>query len=81
MTFHLLASYRPFLDPMPVWPDHVWPWLLVPLCVGVALVYKSIRCRTMSRVPREAGELVVFILVGMAAAAIVLGVLVRGLER
>jgi hypothetical protein len=73
-----LLAYRPFLDPLPVWPKSVWPWLLVPLCVAVAIVYKSVRCKTMDRVPREAGELAITILLGMAAAAVVLGVIVRG---
>lgn len=72
---------RPFLQPMPLWNDAVWPWLLVPLCVGVAIVYKSIKCRTMREVPREAAVLSLWILGGMAAAAVGLGILVRLIER
>lgn len=82
MILHLLAAsegYRPFLDPMPVWPDSRWPWLLVPLCVGVAVVYKSVRCRSMSQVPREAAGIALWILLGMAAAAAVLAIVVRGI--
>jgi hypothetical protein len=74
-----LLAYRPFLDPMPVW-DY-WYLLLLPLTVGVAVVYKSIRCATMRRVPLEAAKATLYILVGMAfAAAVLLGV-VGWLER
>lgn len=76
----LVASYRPFLDPLPVGEPWAWPWLVVPLCIAVAVVYKSIRCRSMKQVPREAGELVLWILIGMAGGAVALGLVVRGLE-
>ena len=46
-----------------------WPILLVPLCAAVAVVYKSIRCKDMSRVPRESAGLFVTILVGMLLTA------------
>jgi hypothetical protein len=73
--------YRPFLTPLPIWGDGAWPWLLVPLCVCVAVVYKSIKCRTMSQVPKEAAGLTVWILAGMAVAAVVLALVVEALER
>ncbi|MGD1278269.1 MAG: hypothetical protein ABR964_13740 [Tepidisphaeraceae bacterium] len=67
------VSYRPFLDPLPIWVrPWLWVVLLVPLCAVVAVVYKSIRCRDMSRVPREAATLLVTILVCMVLAAAVL---------
>jgi hypothetical protein len=63
-------SYVPFLDPLPIW-SHPWWWptLLLPLCAAVAVVYKSIRCRNMSDVPREALVLFIFIVVGMVLTA------------
>lgn len=54
-----------------------WVWLLVPLCVGVALVYKSMRVESMRRVPWEAFKFTLWILLGMTAAAIGLAWLVR----
>ena len=63
----MLAAYRAFLDPLPVW-DY-WPWLLLPLTIGVSIVYKSIKCRSMTTVPREAASIAFWILFGMAAAA------------
>ena len=60
-------AYVPFVYPLPIW-DH-WPWLILPLCAGVAIVYKSVKCQTMSRVPKEALVIFVWMLVGFAAAA------------
>jgi hypothetical protein len=74
-----VLAYIPFLTPMPVWG--YWPVLLFPLCAVVAIVYKSIKCSTMSQVPREATALFIWILIGMAAAAAVLVGIVKVMER
>jgi hypothetical protein len=78
----LLADYGVsdlFTKPMPVW-DY-WPWLLLPLCVGVAIVYKSIKCNTMKQVPREALVIVIWILLGIVGASAALAGVVKVLER
>jgi len=74
-----LLAYRLFLDPMPVW-DY-WYLLIVPLCVAVAVVYKSMKCRSMSQVPLEAGAIVLWILGGFGAAAVGLMLLVNWLGK
>lgn len=76
---HLLA-WRPFLDPIPIWANSVWPWLLLPLAIAVSLVYKSVKCRTMRQVPREAAVIAFWIVFGMIAAAVVLAGVVKALE-
>lgn len=76
---HLLA-YTPFLDPIPIWANSVWPWLLVPLTVAVSLVYKSIKCRHMHQVPREAAVITLWILLGMVAAAAILAGVVQAMQ-
>jgi len=63
----LADTYVPFVYPLPIWD--AWPWLIIPLCAGVAIVYKSVKCHSMKSVPREALVIFVWILVGMAAAA------------
>ena len=65
-----LLDYTPFLYPLPIW-ERNWAWalLLLPLCAVVAVVYKSIRCSRMSRVPRESLVLFITIVVGMLLAA------------
>ena len=72
-------GYVPFMHPLPVW-DY-WYLLAIPLCAGVSIVYKSIRCRSMRTVPREAAKATAWILVGLVAAAVVLTLLVKLFER
>jgi hypothetical protein len=74
-----LLAYRLFLDPLPVW-DY-WYLLILPLCAAVAVVYKSMKCRSMSQVPREAAVVVLWIIGGFAAAALLLMGLVKWLAR
>ncbi len=72
-----LAS-RLFLEPLPVWDQ--WYLLALPLCAGVAIVYKSIRCKSMSRLPREAAKATAWILAGLGGAALGLALIVRLME-
>ena len=74
-TAPLLADYVPFIYPLPIWD--AWPWLIIPLCAGVAIVYKSVKCGTMHEVPRQALVIFVWILVGMGAAAAALAGVVK----
>ena len=69
---------RPFIQPAPIW-DY-WYLLLIPLCLAVAIVYKSIRCPSMRRVPQEALILFVFILTVMVLAAGALAAIVTALK-
>lgn len=46
-----MLGFRPFLDPLPL--DSVWYLLLVPLSLGVAMVYKAVRATDMSRYWRQ----------------------------
>ena len=71
----LLAYSRPFLQPLPVWD--VWYLLLIPLCVAVAVVYKSVKCAEMSQVPREALAILLWILAAFAGASVALAVIVK----
>lgn len=65
-----LLAYTPFIDPLPIWVvPWFWPLLLLPLCLIVAVVYKTIRCTKVSHIPRGASELFVVIVGGMALAA------------
>ena len=73
-----ILAYTPFFDPLPIWVRNwIWPLLLLPLCLALSVVYKSIRCREMKRVPREATELFVMIISGMVLAALILAVVAR----
>lgn len=67
--------FKPFKTPAPLW--NYWYLLLLPLCLAIAVVYKSIRCRTMSRVPREALVLFAFIIGFMVLTAGALAAIVN----
>jgi prolipoprotein diacylglyceryltransferase len=71
-------SYSPFFKAAPLWG--YWYLLLLPLCLAIAIVYKSIRCDSMSRVPKQALELFAFIIVVMVLAAGALAALVNILD-
>jgi len=68
-------AYVPFMQPLPAWD--VWYLLALPLCAAVSIVYKSIRCRSMRKVPVEAAKALGWIVVGLVAAAVLLQVLVK----
>ena len=72
-------GYTPFMHPLPAWD--VWYLLAVPLCAAVSIVYKSIRCRSMRKVPVEAAKATGWIIVGLISAAVVLLVMVKVMER
>ena len=41
--------------------------LLFPLCAAVAIVYKTIRVSSLSRLPKQAGVLIIYMLGGLFA--------------
>lgn len=72
----LLANYVPFLHMLPgSWA--YWYLLLLPLCVGVSVVYKAIRCHSMREVPREAAVTTMWILLAILSAGAALVVIVK----
>jgi hypothetical protein len=76
LLFTNLLAYTPFIQPLPgVW--NYWAWLLLPLCIGVSVVYKAIKAPSMARVPIESTLITIYILLSMGAAAIALVVLVK----
>ena len=70
-----ILAYQLFLDPLPIW--NYWPWLLIPLATCVSIVYKSIKCKSMSTVPREAAGITLWIIGGMVFAGVVLWAIVE----
>lgn len=69
-------AYIPFVSPLP----GAWNWwwlLLLPLCAALAIVYKSIKCRSMKEVPVEAAVILLWIIGGLVASAVVLAAVVK----
>ena len=63
-----LLAYRPFLDPRPI--DAYWYLLLIPMSLGIALAYKSVRVRDMKDFPRQVLVLTIQIIVSMAGLGV-----------
>ncbi len=62
-------GWKPFLTTMPLW--NFWYLLALPLCLGVAVVYKTTKCHDASEVPRESLQLFLWIVLGLIGAATV----------
>jgi hypothetical protein len=75
MIWRVLATYTPLVDPLPI--HDWWFWLLLPLCLLFSIVYKAVKCESVKQIPKEALSITLFILAGMAAAAVVLTVIVK----
>ena len=76
---HMMA-YTPFVDPL----LGAWNWwyvLLLPLAVGIALVYKAMRCDDLSQVPRQTLTALAKLLGAFVGCAVVLWVILIILER
>lgn len=67
-----------FTRPMPLW-DYWW-LLILPLCLGVSIVYKAIRLDDMRQVPKQAFIIFLWILGGMILAGAVLLAVVKLVE-
>ena len=74
-----VVAYTPFLEPLKIW-DY-WPWLIIPLCFGVSLVYKCVRVQSLQRIFFDAAVATAWVLAGMATAAVVLLMLVNFVAR
>ena len=64
-----LLAFKPFIDPIPLvsWQKLA---MLLPLCLAIAIVYKTTKCRELRDVPVASLVLWVTILVGMFAVGI-----------
>jgi hypothetical protein len=72
-AFGCLAS-GVFFKPIDV--SAVWLWMLLPLCLSVAVVYKTTKLRQLRRLPFSVAALFSTILLAVMAIAGVLYVLV-----
>ncbi len=70
------VAYIPFLDPVHALLDW-WYLLLVPLALGISMIYRAIRMNNLDRFWRSAGIMTTQIVLAMAALAIALVILIR----
>ena len=55
-----------FVNPVSL-PSWLCLWLIVPLCVAVAIVYKTIRVQHLSQLPRQVLLLLAYMFLGLGA--------------
>jgi hypothetical protein len=70
-----VLAYTPFVTPLPIWDW--WLVTLIPLCLGVAIVYKAMKTDDLSKLPKQSLLIALWIVGGMGAAAVALAILVR----
>jgi len=66
-----MIAWTPFDNPIVLRSDAVL-WLVLPLIVSVAIVYKTIRTRNLRRLPIQVLGSVVYMAVGLAALCVLL---------
>lgn len=71
----MVMAVLPFLKPLPL--ESYWLWLLIPLTVLIAVVYKTIKLEDLRDLPRQAAVLSVQVLLFMAVTAALLWTLVE----
>lgn len=59
----ITLAYTPFIDPLPL--QSVWYLTLPLLALGVAIAYKAVRVRDLSRYPRQVVMFTAQILAGV----------------
>ena len=71
-----ILAWIPFIDPLPGVQAN-WIWFVLPLVLGIAMMYKSIRVGEVSRWPREVAVMTGQVLLAFAGFAIGLFILVQ----
>ena len=71
-----LIAWIPFLEPMPS-PGSWWPLFLIPLAIGISMVYKAVRLERLGEYPREVLIMTGQIVGAMIFLAVVLGLVVQ----
>ncbi|MBS3822247.1 MAG: hypothetical protein GVY16_06895 [Planctomycetes bacterium] len=55
-----------------IMPSWLVLWLILPLCLCVAVVYKTVRIQDIRRLPRSVGIMMAYIAGGLCGLAVVL---------
>lgn len=72
----LVLSYIPFVHPINAFFTW-WYLLLIPLSLGIAMVYKALRVQDLRTYWREVGVMVLQIILAMVGLAVALWILVQ----
>lgn len=72
----MMLAWIPFIHPLNVFHDW-WYLLLLPLSLGIAIIYKGVRMPNLQRFWRETLILASQIVLGMVGLAVIVTVLVQ----
>ena len=71
-----MLAWMPFVDPLPGVQAN-WIWFVVPLVLGISMMYKAIRVGELSRWPREVAIMSGQVLLAFIGFAVGLFILVQ----
>ena len=75
-----MIAWSLFSNPMLLAADGWTLWLVIPLCVSVAIIYKTIRTNHLRGLPLEILALIGYMIVGLIALGVALWAVVSVLS-
>ena len=69
-------AWIPLIDPLPGVQAN-WIWFVLPLVLGIAMMYKAVRVPTLDRWPREVGVMVFQTILAFVGIAVALFIVVQ----
>ncbi|MGA0285922.1 MAG: hypothetical protein ACO3P9_08385 [Phycisphaerales bacterium] len=69
-------AYLPFLEPLPG-VERIWMLMLLPLALGISVIYKAMKVADLERYWRSVGVMTVQIVLAMTGLAVLLAILVQ----
>lgn len=74
-----MMAWTLFVNPIVI--PQTWElWLLLPLCLSVAVVYKTVRTTDLRKLPREVAGLMVYMVGGLVLLGTVLWLVMKFLS-
>lgn len=73
-----ILAWTPFIEPIPTIGSW-WPLLLLPLSIGLSLVFRAIRTKDLSNYARDVVIMSMQIISAMVGLGIVFGIVVQWL--
>lgn len=65
-ALHHLLAWSIFYNPLPLQTSVVL-WLVLPLCLAVAIIYKTVRAQNLNRLWLDIALVMLYIVVGLSA--------------
>ena len=73
-----MLAWTPFIEPVPSIGSW-WPLLLLPLSIGLSLVFRAIRTKDLANYPRDVMVMTLQIILAMIGLGLVFAIVVQWL--